>query len=243
MPTVERTFAFTDRPSTDSSWPLVGCRSLRYGYAGVWKATGPHLGLAGWTSIAAANGGIVLEPMSEDDAKSWQMEALALLVVTLGREGLDAKMEAGSMSKEEQELLLSADGATLSRVAEDSYARARQHWREGLSKLSVSNGGAGGSVAGVDAEAATSIQAADIPAGVLGALRQQARHQTEQSSLIRTDLKGPATFGAMAAAVAKCAAAPGQTSSTTEMLRKLAATLAQLDASKAAEGVALGDEV
>ena len=99
MPTVERTFAFTDRPSTDSSWPLVGCRSLRYGYAGVWKATGPHLGLAGWTSIAAANGGIVLEPMSEDDAKSWQMEALALLVVTLGREGLDAKMEAGSMSK------------------------------------------------------------------------------------------------------------------------------------------------
>ena len=62
--------------------------------------------------------------------------------------------------------------------------------------------------------------------------------------MIRTDLKGPATVGAMAAAVAECATAAGQTSSTADMLRKLAASLAQLDAaSKAAASEGVGDEV
>lgn len=241
MPMGVHTIAFIDRASTHGTagcgcWLALVAALLVL--AGVWKATGPNLGLAGWTSIAAANGGTVLEPMSEADAKRWRAEALALLAATLGREGLDAKMEARSMSNEEQELLLNANGATLSRVAEDTYARARQRWRGGLSKLSTVR-----ALSGSTARPSTAGLDADIAAGVLDTLRQRARHQPEQSSLIRTDLKGPATFGAMASAVAECAAVPGQTSSTAEMLRKLAATLAQLDASKAAEGVTLGDEV
>ena len=215
-------------------------------HAGVWKATGPNLGLAGWTSIVAANGGVVLEPMPEADAKSWRKDALALLAATLGREGLDVQLEARKMPVEEQELLLNADGATLSRVAAETYANAQKRWRKGLSKLSMLRALSGGSMAGVEVEE-EAVSAAEISAGVLDALRQQAPRQSsarQQSSLIRTDLKGPATFGAMAAAVAECAAVPGQTSSTAEMLRKLAKSLAQLDvASKAAEDTIVGDEV
>lgn len=195
----------------------------------------------------AANGGVVLEPMPEAHAKSWRTDALALLAATLGREGLDVQLEARNMSIEEQELLLNADGATLSRVAADTYANAQKHWRKGLSKLSMLRALGSGSKAGLEAEKEMAVSATEISAGVLDALRQQARLQSsagQQSSLIRTDLKGPASFGAMASAVVECAAVPGQTSSTAEMLRKLAASLAQLDAaSKAAEDTILGDEV
>lgn len=108
-------------------------------------------------------------------------------------------------------------------------------------------GGAGGATVGVDVVEEASIPATEITSGVLDALRQQAsrHHSAEaQSSLIRTDLKGPATFGAMASAIAECAAVPGQTSSTAEMLRKLAASLARLDAAnKAAADLFVGDEV
>ena len=155
------------------------------------------------------------------------------------------------MSIEEQELLLKADGSTLSQVAADTYANAQKRWRKGLSKLSMlralGGGGAGGATVGVDVVEEASIPATEITSGVLDALRQQAsrHHSAEaQSSLIRTDLKGPATFGAMASAIAECAAVPGQTSSTAEMLRKLAASLARLDAAnKAAADSFVGDEV
>ena len=203
----------------------------------MWKATGPNLGLAGWSSIASANGAIVLEPMSQAKAEKWRIDALALLGATLGRQGLDVEAEARTMSVEEQGTLLNADGATLSRVAEDTYARARQRWRKGLGKLSVLRALGGG-------DAATSSTA---PTNVIDTLRQEARDQQpagHPSTLIRSDLTGPATLGAMASAVAECAVAPGQTRSTAEMLRKLAASLAQLDeVNKAAEGAFLGDEV
>lgn len=189
--------------------------------------------------------------MPEAAARSWRVESLKLLAATLGRQGIEAAVEARRMSDEEQELLLNADGATLSRVAEDTYARAKQRWRKGLSKLSMLRAfgatGAGGTGNEAGVEAQKPLQGTDIHASVLDALRQEAGqqdHASPQSNLIRTDLQGPATFSAMASAVADCAAVPGQTNSTAEMLRKLAASLAQLDAaSKAADVTVLGDEV
>jgi hypothetical protein len=248
----------------------VGVRAVLCGCAGVWKSTGPNLGLAGWSSIAAANGGIVLEPMSEADAQSWREGSLKLLAATLGRQGLNVELEARNMSTEELELLLDADGVTLSRVAQDTYAQARKRWRKGLSKLAMiralsGNKAPGGTAAGAAAAAAAAEEQEpqaseelrqETHLGVLEALRRGAQGTAAAatdaaaaapgpgSSLIRTDLKGPATVGAMAAAVAECAAAAGQTSSTADMLRKLAASLAQLDAaSKAAASEGVGDEV
>ena len=174
------------------------------------------------------------------------------------------------MSTEELELLLDADGVTLSRVAQDTYAQARKRWRKGLSKLAMiralsGNKAPGGTAAGAAAAAAAAEEQEpqaseelrqETHLGVLEALRRGAQGTAAAatdaaaaapgpgSSLIRTDLKGPATVGAMAAAVAECAAAAGQTSSTADMLRKLAASLAQLDAaSKAAASEGVGDEV
>eukprot|EP01046_Picozoa_sp_COSAG06_P020100 COSAG06_NODE_1458_length_9400_cov_237.814717_3_plen_479_part_00 len=248
----------------------VGVRAVLCGCAGVWKSTGPNLGLAGWSSIAAANGGIVLEPLSEADAQSWREGSLKLLAATLGRQGLNVELEARNMSTEELELLLDADGVTLSRVAQDTYAQARKRWRKGLSKLAMiralsGDKAPGGTAAGVAAAAAAEGQEPqaseelrqETHLGVLEALRRGAQGAAAAatdaaaaaapgpgSSLIRTDLKGPATVGAMAAAVAECATAAGQTSSTADMLRKLAASLAQLDAaSKAAASEGVGDEV
>ena len=91
--------------------------------------------------------------MSEADAQSWREGSLKLLAATLGRQGLNVELEARNMSTEELELLLDADGVTLSRVAQDTYAQARKRWRKGLSKLAMiralsGNKAPGGTAAG-----------------------------------------------------------------------------------------------
>lgn len=247
--------------------PISAAATLESGvervrFESVWKESGPNLGLAGWSSIAAANGGIVLEPMLEQDAMEWRSRSLAVLASVLGRQGMEVVKEADCMTREEQSTLLKADGVELSRVAKATYSKAHQRWKKGFNKLSMMRAlsqpglGADGSSdsAQVDASASPTPEhelASAVAREVWRELQIPATAgcaaAPEMSSLIRTDLVGPTTFGAMAAAVSECAKGTGQTGSTAAMLVTLAASLAQLDAETAAaaggDSGDMGDEV
>ena len=84
--------------------PISAAATLESGvervrFESVWKASGPNLGLAGWSSIAASNGGTVLEPMLEQDAIDWRSKSLAVLASVLGRQGVEVGKDAAGMSR------------------------------------------------------------------------------------------------------------------------------------------------